>query len=264
MVASALAAVALLLAPVSASALSFVLTPGENIEDIDISSSGLTMAYDGTAESILVQGSVDLFRMTDGSTVGLAAGQVQFSLSLSKDSLLVWGDALNNGTILGSYSNGPVSDFYLIDTGADGNPADDLLLEGSFDSGAQLNITSTFGAFLGGTLGGRYTVGPGSTPDFASRISAFGDLSIALSQFENQAGAANTICSISDEVFAQFCSFAPFDKPPVAPTAYPGLEDFTAQPNVDFTPDPIPEPTTGLLLTLGVAAVARVSGRRRT
>jgi hypothetical protein len=240
-----------------AGALSFALNPGDQIVDIDLSSSGQTFVYDGTNEMLSVTADVDRILLSDSTSIVLSPGQVSFmmSLSLAPGSLTIGSDFFGSGLILGTYANGGATDFFLIDNLEAGGAIP--ILGGDFDAPGMSLVIDVFGGFIAnGSLSGTYSVAPGAGDAlFESALTPGGNLTV---QFDNllRSGLLLTqVCAIAD----------PTCIPPVAAgTAWPGLQDFNAQPQgIDFSPDPIPEPTTLTLTALGLLLLGRGRARRR-
>lgn len=230
-------------AAVEARALSFSLNPGDQIVDIDLSSSAQSLVYDGTTESLVVSADVDVIRLASGPDIILSPGQVTLSLSVSlvPGSLFINSDFFGGGTIVGEYEGGLGMDFLLVDNFDGGGPMP--ILGGEIDApGMDMVITVLGGFAANGSLLGTYTVAPGAgDPLFESAMGSTGSLSVQFDNLLRGGSLLTTVCSIAD---------TPCSPPVTAP--WPGLQDFDAQPEgVQFTPD-VPEPAAGSLLLLGL------------
>jgi hypothetical protein len=239
-----------------AGALSFPLSPGDVIVDINLSASAQTMSYDGSTETLTVTAEVDNFLLADSTSITLSPGQVLFTttVSLVPGSLFINSDFFDGGTIIGTYSNSPAADFVLWDQG--GPPT--VLFTGDYDGpGLSLLVESLFGFIANGSLGGTYTVRTGEGDAlFESTIGTTGSVAIQFDNLERGGTPVNGICQIADPD----CFPGSFFEL----TSWPGLQDFDAQPEgVDFAPDPPAVPEPGIASLLGLAILGGWLRRRR-
>jgi len=235
------AAALLLLAGASgpANALSFTIPDGAQIIDIDTGSSATPSSYDGTTETLSIFSDIRVIRIDmDPWEISIAPGDVELSVQLTLQGTIT--DMV--AVLLGYYSNG-AADFTITDI-AGGN---EVIFAANFDSLVPLALNAPFAPFdpqvLDGVLGGDYTKIDLDNP-FDDAIYAGGNLGIQL-QALLVGGVQATTLNILDNPFG----------PPG------GLQDFTFNPVSDLTP--IPEPSTGWLVALGMVALATRSRRLR-
>lgn len=239
-------ALAALVSMVSAShGLSFSIPSGRYVVDIDFATTGGTATYDDKSETLVISADVGRLRLDDGSTIESGGGldlQIVFSVELV-------GSISAAGTIISGTYASATADFVIIDSPG---PSESLIYAADFDgAGGSLNIlTQAFTGFvLNGTLSGNYTRDYGTALDsneLADVFSPIGNLSVQLSNF-----SPSTSTALRDD--------------PADPDVNDrdGLNSFTAQPTVDLTPGPIPEPATGLLLAGGLIGLSLATRRRQ-
>lgn len=239
---------ALAAAPTAARALSFTLPAGSRIIDIDLSGGSQGLAYDGDNETLSLSGSgdavdVDRFdlKLSDGSldTIEFGTGQVRMQLNIALDPPVQVGTS----TMEAHLSNGSVSDFTVWDLGGS---TTELVFAGSFVDDLVLEATQTVLGLQANLGSSTYRI-DSEAPEVADALLDSGTLNSSINQFRRNGSNLTGICQIVD---------APC--PPDDGTAS-GLQSFTAQPNLDFTP--VPEPSTLALLAGGLAGLA--GGRRR-
>jgi hypothetical protein len=224
------------LAAQPAAALSFSIPAGRVVVDIDLSTSG-GLTYDGTSETLTIATDVDQIRLDDNSVIGLAPGQLVFSLSVSLVGVVtttpVGFDTIHEADL----SNGAF-DFTVMDTQNTPSVLDDeLVLGADFTGDVHLFIQESFfgttGDLGGGSQGGDFDV-TWLNAALVGHVPLAGDLSAILTNFAPSTGLAD---------------------------GGGGFVGYTAQPNVDvnFT---VPEAGTGWLLLSTAVAIVGVSRRR--
>lgn len=221
-----------------AAALSFSIPAGRVVADIDLSTDG-GLTYDGTTETLTISTDVDQIRLDDNSVIGLAPGQLVFSLSVSLVGAITTTPIGFDTIHEGDFSNGAY-DFSIIDTQNTASVLDDeLVLGADFTGDLHLLIQESFfgttGDLGGGTQGGDFNI-TWLNGALAGLVPLAGDISGILTNFAPSTGLAD---------------------------GGGGFVDHTAQPNVDvnFTV-PVPEAGLGWLLFSTAVAMAGVSRLR--
>ena len=244
-----------------AHALSFALAPGDQIVSIDLSSYEQTFVYDGINEMLTVTAGADRILLSDGTSISLGFDEVNqvhqvsfmMTLNLVSGSLTIGSDFFGSGLILGTYAGSEATDFVLIDNWeVDGAIA---FLRGDVDAPGMSLVIDVFGGFIAnGSLGGTYTVAAGEgDPLFESALTEGGNLTVQFDNLKRGGLLLTQVCGIADPCF-----------PPITPgTSWPGLQGFEAQPEwINFSPDPIPEPST--LSLVGVSLLGLATLRRKS
>jgi hypothetical protein len=244
----ALAAV-LLLAPSSALAFSFgTFAPGETITQIELSAAaGDSLTFDATTDLITLNVSVSQI-VTNLNLYTPAAGDVIFSVvaHLTPGSLGIFTTGGVIDQIFADFDGGVVYwDVTLSDLGPGGVGP---LLDGDLVGNASFNAVENFN-LKSGSFTGDFGVATGDAT-FMAAWGIGGSFLINLTQFGPLVGPA----------FADLCQMTTFGTCAI-PAPPNDLVTFKAQPNGQITPV-VPEPSTGLLVGLGLLAITAV-GRKK-
>jgi hypothetical protein len=242
------AAAVALLAPSSALAFSFgTFAPGETVTQIELSpAAGDSLTFDATTDLLTLNVSVSQI-VTNLNLYTPAAGDVIFSVvtQLTPGSLGIFTTGFID-QIAASFDGGVVSwDVTLSDLGPGGVG---MLLDGDLVGSASFNALEQFN-LKSGSFTGEFDVDTGD-PDFLAAWGIGGSFLLNLTQFGPLVGPA----------FADLCQMTTLGTCGI-PAPPNDLVTFKAQPNGQITPV-VPEPSTGLLVGLGLLGLTAV-GRKK-
>lgn len=245
-----LAALVLVTAPSSALAFSFgTFAPGETITQIELSAaSGDALTFDAANDRITLNVSVSQI-VTNLDLYTPGAGDVIFSVvaQMVPGSLGIFTNGSTTKQIAANFDGGVVYwDVTLNDLGPGGVGP---LLDGDLQGIASFNALQNFNLQTG-SFTGEFDVATGD-PDFVAAWGVGGSFIVNLTQFGPLVGPA----------FTDLCQMTTLGTCAI-PAPPNDLVDFKAQPNGQITPQIIPEPSTGLLLGLGLLGVTAV-GRKK-
>jgi len=226
--AHALATAIVAATPVAAMAASFsfgIISASDTIASITVAPVAGGVSYDATLQRLVIDSYISQINFTNRAPISINPGDVTFSSQLSVVSLQLIGPPTGVVFVDGLFSNGLI-DYSIVDTvGTAGAPI--LMMEGDYDGSLQFTANATSGVVSGALLASIAMPASGNA-DFRAAFGPGADLDA------NLALGSGSLCTT-----IVTCVF---------PAA--SLHDFAAAATINITP--IPEPTTALLIGLGL------------
>lgn len=226
-----LASLALLL-PGAASATTFsfgTIEPTDVITSIIIAPSAGDTAYTSGTNEFVIDAYISTINFANRGPIAITPGDVTFSSQLTMSNELLLGPQFAVAVVTGQLSNGLTDDFSITDIAGGLS-----VLGGDFDAPMEFaasTVTNTVSATLAADIGNFVN----GDADFISALGSAGSIDIKIVL------GTGDICST-----IATCPPVPFQTPAAV------LHDFAGATNGTIIPTVIPEPSTAMLLGLGL------------